>query len=123
MEASQAAAAREWLERSPLNQATAQPREEHVDGAVPLPPRLSGQARPRKEPAMKKLIFALLISLAAALAAQPLAEAGVEKIVYDTCYVTFDGWDLRLWCGIAMAVPDGSNTVTVTSWESWDGEA
>ena len=55
---------------------------------------------------MKKLIVALLVSLAAALAAQPLAEAGVEKIVYYACY--FDGG-----CGIIMADPDGSDTVPV----------
>ena len=66
---------------------------------------------------MKKLIFALLVSLAAALAAQPLAEAGGERIVYDTCHGNFDDPDSQrlvdLWCGILMADPDGSDTVPV----------
>src|SRR5262245_39845420 len=57
-----------------------------------------------EEKAMKNLIVAIF-GLAAALAAQPPAEAGVEKIVYDTCGM--------FGCGIFMANPDGSDTVRV----------
>ncbi len=61
---------------------------------------------------MKKLIVALL-ALAAALAAQPVAQAGVEKIVYDWCYADAFNWEIV--CGISMADPDGSNTVELTT--------
>jgi Tol biopolymer transport system component/PKD repeat protein len=44
-----------------------------------------------------------------ALAAQPAAQAGVEKIVYDECYADAVNWEVV--CGIYMADPDGSNTV------------
>ncbi len=61
---------------------------------------------------MRKLIVALL-GLAAALAAQPVAQAGVEKIVYDECYADAVNWEIV--CGIYMADPDGSNAVGLTT--------
>ncbi len=61
---------------------------------------------------MKKLIAALF-GLAAALAAQPVARAGVEKIVYDECYADAVNWEIV--CSIYMADPNGSNTVGLTT--------
>src|SRR5262245_37521627 len=61
---------------------------------------------------MQKLI-GVLLGLAIALAAQPAAEAGVDKIVYDSCYA--DAFNWVLVCTIYMADPDGSNTVTLAA--------
>ena len=61
---------------------------------------------------MKRLIAALL-GLATALAAQPAAQADVEKIVYDECYADAFNWELV--CGIYMMDPDGSNSVRLTT--------
>ena len=54
---------------------------------------------------MKKLIVGLL-GWAATLAAQPAARAGVDKIVYDSCYADVINWETV--CSVYMADPDGS---------------
>src|SRR5262249_15109421 len=66
----------------------------------------------RRKSAMKMLIVGLLGGVAI-LAAQPAAQAGVDKIVYDICYA--DLFKEALVCTIYMADPDGSNTVTLAA--------
>ena len=61
---------------------------------------------------MKKLIVGLL-GWAVTLSAQPAAQAGVDKIVYDLCYADLIYYELA--CDIYMADPDGSNTVTLAA--------
>jgi chitodextrinase len=67
---------------------------------------------PREESVMKKLIVGLL-GWAATMTAQPAAQAGVDTIVYDSCYADLLSYEVV--CTIYMADLEGSNTVTLAA--------